>query len=297
MPSRSSGGRCPSATWRIRPARTSARAPTPSLAGDPEVAADLARRPGDGHARDRPRGRLGQRRDPRLRHRPAGPRRGDRPGRVPAPARPDPSEAARIERTFEIDPETLVVAASDEVPLLIAYGTPGRGVRPTAGPVPRSAWSGPSSRSSRRWSSRSCSAGASVREPARLRGGLRGRARRPDRRVPGRLDLQRRHGAPPADRQGVVEHRRRPQAAPRPAARARVGGPRPDGVRAGRPDRRDPRPGGLRPDRADPRPGRRLGADERAPSGRCSRPSNAIPRSSRRRTWPTCRPRSSASRG
>ena len=36
-----------------------------------------------------------------------------------------PEEAARIERTFEIDPETLVVAASDEVPLLIAHGTPG----------------------------------------------------------------------------------------------------------------------------------------------------------------------------
>ncbi len=35
-----------------------------------------------------------------------------------------PDEAARVERTFEIDPETLVVAASDEVPLLIAHGTP-----------------------------------------------------------------------------------------------------------------------------------------------------------------------------
>ena len=34
-------------------------------------------------------------------------------------------EAARVERTFSIAPETLVVAASDEVPLLIAYGVPG----------------------------------------------------------------------------------------------------------------------------------------------------------------------------
>ena len=34
-------------------------------------------------------------------------------------------EAERFERTFEIEPEMLVLAASDEVPLLIAYGTPG----------------------------------------------------------------------------------------------------------------------------------------------------------------------------
>lgn len=33
-------------------------------------------------------------------------------------------EAARAERTFEISPETLVLASSAEVPLLIAYGTP-----------------------------------------------------------------------------------------------------------------------------------------------------------------------------
>jgi hypothetical protein len=30
-----------------------------------------------------------------------------------------------VQRTFEISPETLVLVASDEVPLLIAYGTPG----------------------------------------------------------------------------------------------------------------------------------------------------------------------------
>jgi hypothetical protein len=34
-------------------------------------------------------------------------------------------EAARARRTFEIEPETLVVAASEEVPLLIAHGVPG----------------------------------------------------------------------------------------------------------------------------------------------------------------------------
>ena len=43
------------------------------------------------------------------------------------------------------------------------------------------------------------------------------------------IKLQRCRGAPAADRQGVVEHRRRPQAAPRPAAQPRRRGPRPDG--------------------------------------------------------------------
>ena len=124
------------------------------------------------------------------------------------PAR-HPGEAARIERTFEIDPETLVVAASDEVPLLIAYGTPGRR-RGDSRTGSCSGWSAPSCRSSRRWSSRSCSVEGSAREPGRVRGGIRRRAGRPDRRVHGRVDLQRRRGAPPADRQGLVEHRRRP---------------------------------------------------------------------------------------
>jgi hypothetical protein len=36
-----------------------------------------------------------------------------------------PEEAARVKRTFDIEPEALVLAASSEVPLLIAYGTPG----------------------------------------------------------------------------------------------------------------------------------------------------------------------------
>ena len=37
----------------------------------------------------------------------------------------DAEAAARAERTFRIAPETLVLAASDEVPLLIAHGVPG----------------------------------------------------------------------------------------------------------------------------------------------------------------------------
>jgi hypothetical protein len=36
-----------------------------------------------------------------------------------------PEERARVERTFEIAPDTLVLVASEEVPLLIAHGTPG----------------------------------------------------------------------------------------------------------------------------------------------------------------------------
>ena len=38
-----------------------------------------------------------------------------------------PEEAAQAERTFEIAPDTLVLASSAEVPLLIAYGDAGRG--------------------------------------------------------------------------------------------------------------------------------------------------------------------------
>ena len=37
----------------------------------------------------------------------------------------DAEAAARAERTFRIAPETLILAASDEVPLLIAHGVPG----------------------------------------------------------------------------------------------------------------------------------------------------------------------------
>ena len=46
----------------------------------------------------------------------------------PAATRPSlapPEEAARIARTFEIPPDRLVLAATPEVPLLIAFGSPG----------------------------------------------------------------------------------------------------------------------------------------------------------------------------
>jgi hypothetical protein len=50
------------------------------------------------------------------------------PGAAPLPLA-GPDEVVRAQRTFEIAPETLVVAASGGVPLLIAYGTPGAVVR------------------------------------------------------------------------------------------------------------------------------------------------------------------------
>ena len=46
------------------------------------------------------------------------------PGAHPLPLAA-PEEAQRFERTFEIEPQTLILAASTEVPLLIAFGTPG----------------------------------------------------------------------------------------------------------------------------------------------------------------------------
>jgi hypothetical protein len=52
------------------------------------------------------------------------------PGANPLPTA-TADEAARIERTFEIDPAALVLASSAEVPLLIAYGTPGAVVQRT----------------------------------------------------------------------------------------------------------------------------------------------------------------------
>ena len=64
-----------------------------------------------------------------------------------------PDEAARTTRTFEIAPETLVLAASDEVPLLIAYGEPGAVVDRGPDAPARRAARGACWRSPRRWSS------------------------------------------------------------------------------------------------------------------------------------------------
>ena len=159
------------------------------------------------------------------------------------------------------------------------------------------ACSGPAWPSSVPCSSPSCSVEASERDPTRDR---RRRGRGPRHR-PGRVhrpvQLQRGHRAPATRRQGVGEHRRRPQAAPRHAAQPGVGGPRADGLRAGRPDRRHPGPRGVLPHRPDPRPGRDLGPDE--PGGPVAvRRGRAVSRTSSpaRTSW-SSRPRSSGSRG
>nr|MBA2718567.1 hypothetical protein [Chloroflexota bacterium] len=46
------------------------------------------------------------------------------PAATPPPPVTDPGLAARVAATFEIDPEALVLAASEEVPLWIALGAP-----------------------------------------------------------------------------------------------------------------------------------------------------------------------------
>lgn len=92
--------------------------------GDPEVAADLAAARATGTLVGDPEDAWGNAAIPGFGiGRPV--RAADiDPGANPLPLA-DADLGARVERTFEIDPETLVVAASDEVPLLIAYGTPG----------------------------------------------------------------------------------------------------------------------------------------------------------------------------
>ena len=106
------------------------------LIDDPEIAADLAEARADGTLVDDPADGLGQRRHPRLRDRASG-------GRAASSTRPrtrcplaDAEAAARAERTFRIAPETLILAASDEVPLLIAHGVPGVVVGARPGPLP-----------------------------------------------------------------------------------------------------------------------------------------------------------------
>lgn len=91
---------------------------------DPEVAADLAAARAAGTIEDDPEDAWGNAAIPGF-----GIGRPTRAADIDPAANPlplaGPEETARIARTFEIDPETLVVAASDEVPLLIAHGTPG----------------------------------------------------------------------------------------------------------------------------------------------------------------------------
>ncbi len=93
-------------------------------ADDPEVAADLAEARATGGLADDPATAWGNAAIP-----------GFGIGRPVAAPHLDPAanpmpiagadEAARVTRTFEIPPETLVMAASSDVPLLIAFGVPG----------------------------------------------------------------------------------------------------------------------------------------------------------------------------
>ena len=172
--SRSSGGRSPSPTWPIPAGADIGSGADAARLDDPEVAADLAEARAAGTLADDPAAAWGNAAIPGFGiGRPVASPDID-PAANPLPLA-DADEAARAERTFEIAPETLVLAASDEVPLLIAYGVPGRG-RPSASrTASSSACSGPSWRSSRRWSSPSRSAAGSAREPARVRRRLRRR--------------------------------------------------------------------------------------------------------------------------
>ena len=91
---------------------------------DPEIVADLAQARAAGLLADDPTAAWGNAGIPGFGI--------GRPVRAPqidpaanALALASPAEAARAERTFAIAPETLVLAASSEVPLFIAFGSPG----------------------------------------------------------------------------------------------------------------------------------------------------------------------------
>jgi hypothetical protein len=94
------------------------------LADDPEVAMDLAEAREAGALADDPAAAWGNAAIPGF-----GIGRPVRPATIDPEADPlalgDAADAARAERSFDIAPDTLVVAAVPDRPLLIAYGTPG----------------------------------------------------------------------------------------------------------------------------------------------------------------------------
>ena len=106
------------------PATADAGSGSDPLIDDPEIAADLADARAEGTLVDDPAAAWGNAAIPGFGI--------GRPVVAPAidpAANPlplgDAEAAARAERTFRIAPETLILAASDEVPLLIAHGVPG----------------------------------------------------------------------------------------------------------------------------------------------------------------------------
>ena len=76
-----------------------------------------------------PAARLGQRGDPRVRHRLA--RKPDQLSTRPqiGPRLEAPEEAERVARTFDIAPDQLVVAAGPNMPLMVSLGEPAVGCR------------------------------------------------------------------------------------------------------------------------------------------------------------------------
>ena len=97
---------------------------TDPLGDDPEVAADLAEARAHGTLVDDPAAAWGNAAIPGFGIGLPVVAASIDPAANPLPLG-DAAAAARADRTFRIAPETLVLAASDEVPLLIAYGLPG----------------------------------------------------------------------------------------------------------------------------------------------------------------------------
>ena len=131
--SRSSAGHSPSPISQTRPARISAA---------PRIRSVTTRRSPPTSPRRGPTGRSSTTR-PRPGATPRSPASGSggrsslRPSTRPRTRSrsADAEAAARAERTFRIAPETLVLAASDEVPLLIAYGAARGRRRSRPGPL------------------------------------------------------------------------------------------------------------------------------------------------------------------
>lgn len=105
-----------------------------TMTDDPEVEADLAAARASGSLADDPAEAWGNAAIPGFGiGRPA-----TEPAIDPAADRlplATPDEVARTHRTFVIAPETLVLAAADDIPLLIAYGSPGEVVRRSRSPL------------------------------------------------------------------------------------------------------------------------------------------------------------------
>ena len=143
---------------------------------DPEVAADLAAARAAGTLADDPARAWGNAAIPGFGiGRPvAEPEIDPAADRLPLAS---PDEAARAARTFEIAPETLILAATDEVPLLIAYGEPAAIAARDADKRSWSGFSGRSWRSARRWSWPPASTAERPREPVRGCGDVRRRGR------------------------------------------------------------------------------------------------------------------------